>query len=653
VTRMNGMPRIAWERVLRSADHLLQVAGRRIYLTALGGAQGAGTDAPGAERDGAGSPTSQTGAGVSKSAASLARRLVEASVRRVRERYPLDAAHDTERYHAWLRANGQEVRLPPESAALLEGSGAIVAPVKSPGSRPMFSVVVPVYRPPLWALSACLDSVLSQTLNDFELRVCDDAGGDPHVTDLLESYRSDPRVFVMSAPVNGGISGATNLALEGACGEYVAFLDHDDLLSPRALAEMARALTANELADVAYSDSDKVGPDGTRYSPSFKPGWSPEYLLSNMYLGHLLVIRRSLVEQVGGLRSTYDGSQDYDLALRCTELARGVVHVPEVLYHWRVSSVSAAANPLAKPWAYEAGRRALEDALARRARPALVSMPARMPGRYSIRPRAVETPVTLGLIATGRPVRDVLLRSSLKALENAAGVPCELVLALPAGPDRGFDADGARVVSSDSTSWGAAANLIMRAAHTDRVALVDPTCVPLERGWMTSLAEQIDRPGVGAAGGRLLEGRKVRHAGVVLGLEGLAGNVLRGLPSSRPGYLSLASALRDVTAVSGECIITTRQLVEEVGGFDEELPLGLCDVAYCLELGRRGLRVVFDPAAELRVLRPGARTPVSPTGHRAFAERFAQELAEGDPFYSIHLELEAPFCRLRLGDSAT
>ncbi len=653
MTRMNGMPRIALERVLRSADHVLHVAGHRIYLTALGGAKGAGTDAPGSERDEAGSPASQSDVGVSKSAARLARRLVEASVRRVRERYPLDAAHDTERYHAWLRSNGEEVRLRPGCAPLPGGSGATVAPVELSGSTPMFSVVVPVYRPPLWALRACVDSVLSQTLNDFELRVCDDAGGDPRVTELLESYAGDPRVVVMCAAANGGISAATNLALEGARGDYVAFLDHDDVLSPKALEEMARALTANELADVAYSDSDKVGPDGTRYSPSFKPEWSPEYLLSNMYLGHLLVIRRSLVEQVGGLRSTYDGSQDYDLALRCTELARGVVHVPQVLYHWRVSSVSAAANPLAKPWAYEAGRQALEDALSRRSRPAHVSMPARMPGRYSIRPRPVGTPVTLGLIATGRLVSDVLLRSSMKALENAAGVPCELVVALRAGRDSGFEAGGARVVTPGSTSWGAAANLIMQAARTDRVALVDPTCVPLERGWMTSLVEQVDRPGVGAAGARLLEGRKVRHAGLVLGLEGLAGNVLRGLPSSRPGYLSLASALRDVTAVSGECMMTTRRLVEEVGGFDEELPLGLCEVAYCLELARRGLRVVFDPAAELRVLRPAARAPVDPAARRAFAERFATELAEGDPFYSSHLELEAPFCRIRLGDAAT
>jgi GT2 family glycosyltransferase len=641
--RVNARVRIGWERVVKATDHLLHVAGRRVYLTALGGDQGVGTDAPGAESElPAGTTT------VRSHTFRVARVLLEASVQRVRGRYPLDAAHDTERYHAWLRANGEPVRLGPERSSAPAPTNPTLVTATVPARAPLFSVVVPVYRPPLWALRACLDSVLSQTLDDFELCVCDDGSGDAGVADLLRSYR-DPRVLVIFAPANGGISAATNLALEGARGEHVAFVDHDDLLAPHALEKMAAALSANESADVAYSDSDKVGPDGTRYSPSFKPGWSPEYLLSNMYLGHLLVIRRSLVEHLGGLRSAFDGSQDYDLALRCTELARAVVHVPEVLYHWRVSSVSTAANPLAKPWAYEAGRRAVADALSRRSETAEVLMPARMPGRYTIRPRASGRVITLGVVANSGSFTERQLRSSLEAVRSAAGAPCELVVVLGRGAGGSVGARDVQVVESDAVSWGAAANLVVEAARSETVALVGPNCVPLQRGWLASLVGQLERPGVGAAGGRLLEGRSVRHAGLVLGLEGPAGNVLRGLPSSRPGYLSYAAALRNVSAVSGECLATTRQLVEECGGFDEDLPLGLCEVAFCLELARRGHRVVFDPAAELRVLSPQARTAIDPVALAAFRERFASELQAGDRFYSSHLELDSPFCRIRVG----
>ena len=391
-----------------------------------------------------------------------------------RRRYPPDAGQDQIRYERWLIARGEQVRLP--SRAIDEM--ALPGPRRESDDEPLFSVVVPVFRPPLWGLERCITSVLSQSFDDFEVRLCDDCGGDGEVLELLRRCEAlDSRVQVIVSDHNEGIANTTNRALAASTGRYVIFLDHDDELADGALGVIAAVIRARPEADVLYSDSDKISADGNRFAPAFKPAWSPDLLCSGMYIGHVLVVRRSLVEKVGGLRSIYDGSQDHNLALRVTEIAGSVVHIPRILYHWRSGPGSAAANPFAKPWAREAGRSAVAEALQRRGEPATVEHDPRAIGRYHCsRVLVPGTVVTIALVradlslplAGGRVVRDLVV--SERELVATAGMPVDLVGPAPEGGDW-------------ELSWTSRASAALRAARTDLVVLLDPRLLPLSRQW--------------------------------------------------------------------------------------------------------------------------------------------------------------------------
>jgi glycosyltransferase involved in cell wall biosynthesis len=233
-------------------------------------------------------------------------------------------------------------------------------------SRPLFSVVTPVYEPPLDVLREMIDSVIGQSFPDWELVLVDDVSPSRQVRTILrEAAARDSRITVVERAVNGRIVAASNDAVAAATGEFLVFMDHDDLLTPNALEAMAEAITAHPEADYLYSDEDKIDAQGEHYDVFRKPEWSPERLRGQMYVGHLSVMRAALVREVGAFRQGFDGSQDHDLALRVTERARMVVHVPEILYHWRVVPGSAAGDPNAKPYAWEAGRKAVHEHLAR------------------------------------------------------------------------------------------------------------------------------------------------------------------------------------------------------------------------------------------------------------------------------------------------
>ena len=250
--------------------------------------------------------------------------------------------------------------------------------------RPRISVILPVYNPSREHLCAALDSVLGQVYSEWELCIADDASTEPFVREVLEDYRQrDCRVRVVFRKENGHISHSSNSALSLASGEFVALLDHDDVLAPHALFEMVRVLNEEPDLDLLYSNEDKLTERGKRVQPTFKASWSPEYFLSFMYIGHLKVFRKSLVESVGGFRPGFEGSQDYDLALRVTEQTDKVRHVPKILYHWRMHEDSVAGNIHAKPYAFRVAKKALQEALRRRgiARPQVLGTAQRLPPR--------------------------------------------------------------------------------------------------------------------------------------------------------------------------------------------------------------------------------------------------------------------------------
>jgi len=571
--------------------------------------------------------------------------------------YPLNASEDRRAYHRWLTAK----RLP-----LLVG-GAGDTPVRRARTRPparrrepLISLLVPVWRTPLWVLERSVGSVLAQGFADWELCLCDDASGDAELTAYLRSLqRVDRRIHTTALAENGGISAATNGALALARGRYVAFLDHDDELALDALEEVAEVLTAQQDVDVAYSDEDKIDASGERFDPLFKPDWSPDLLLSFQYIGHLTVVRRQLVVELGGLRSDYDGSQDYDLALRATERAGKIVHIPKVLYHWRTlpgSAASDASGTVAKPWAYEAGLRAIEDALARRGEAAEVTQEPRFAGRYHVR----RLPSSEPLVSIVIPFRDEpgLLATCCTSLRADPGYErVELVLVdngseLPetaALLDRLAAEPGVTVLASPGPfNWAALNNEAAREASGEILLFANNDIEARSSRWLHAMLGHALRPEVGAVGARLTYADgAIQHAGVVVGLGGIAGHVLRGLPGDHPGYNSMAIQTRNCSVVTGACMMTRRDVFDSVGGFDEDLPVAFNDVDYCLALREKGYLVVYTPLAELVHHESRSRGHTDDLAEsRRILERWGHVIVAGDPYLNTNLSHWRYWCPL-------
>ena len=570
--------------------------------------------------------------------------------------YPLNASEDRRAYHRWLAAK----RLP-----LVVGSASDTpvrrARTRPPGGRrePLLSLLVPVWRTPLWVLERSVGSVLAQGFGDWELCLCDDASGDPELTAYLRSLqRVDRRIHTTALGENGGISAATNGALALARGRYVAFLDHDDELALDALETVAEVL-ASEDADVVYSDEDKIDASGERFDPLFKPDWSPDLLLSFQYIGHLTVVRRQLVVDLGGLRSDYDGSQDYDLALRATERAGKIVHIPKVLYHWRTlpgSAASDASGTVAKPWAYEAGLRAIEDALARRGEAAEVTQEPRFAGRYHVR----RLPSSEPLVSVVIPFRDEpgLLATCCSSLRDDPGYDrVELVLVdngseLPetaALLERLAAEPGVTVLTSPGPfNWAALNNEAAREASGEVLLFANNDIEARSPRWLHAMLGHALRPEVGAVGARLIyPDGAIQHAGVVVGLGGIAGHVLRGLPGDHPGYNSMAIQTRNCSVVTGACMMTRREVFDSVGGFDEDLPVAFNDVDYCLALREKGFLVVYTPLAELVHHESRSRGHTDDLAEsRRILERWGHVIVAGDPYLNTNLSHWRYWCPL-------
>jgi GT2 family glycosyltransferase len=564
--------------------------------------------------------------------------------------YPLNASEDRVAYHEWLAARRRPSRL------ALEGP---VVPATSPPSRlstPVVSVIVPVHRTPLWALERCVASVLAQDMAAWQLCICDDGSNDPALSERLASYAAlDPRVEVTALDVPRGISAATNEALRLARGELVAFLDHDDELAPHALRLFAEALQAEPEADVLYCDEDKLDALGERFDPFFKPAWSPDLLLSYAYLAHLMAVRRQLVEELGGLRSAFDGSQDWDLALRATERARRVVHIPDVLYHWRSLPGSTSAGSGAKPWAFEAGRRVLEDALSRRGGGEVIQS-ARFPGRYHLR-RALgshplvsivipfrDEPALLATCATSLRLAPGYDRFELVLVDNGSELPetAELLDRLSSEPN-------VRIIEDPGPfNWAAINNAASKKASGELLLFANNDIEARVSNWLSPMVAHALRPEVGAVGARLLyPDGTIQHAGVVIGLGGIAGHVLRGLPAEMPGYASMAIQTRNCSVVTGACMMVRRDVFESVGGFDEELAVAFNDVDFCLRLREKGYLVVYEPLAELvhHESRSRGHTDDLAEGKR-IVERWSAVIAAGDPYLNPNLSHWRYWCPL-------
>ncbi len=560
------------------------------------------------------------------------------------EPVPLTAAQDHERYRDWLAERQAE-------------SG----PPGPPGSHPVpggpkITVVVPVYKPRPWFLKSCIESVLSQTYPGWELCICDDGSNDAHVSALLAAAeRRDPRIRVATLESNSGISSATNTAIALGTGAFVAFLDHDDELAPEALARVAEAIVDRPDADVVYSDEDKLDELSDRCQPTFKPDWSPDWLMSTAYICHLFVVRRSLVDEIGGLRPDFDGSQDYDLMLRSTERARSVVHIPEVLYHWRMVAGSAAEDSRAKPWAHEASRRAVAAALQRRGEPGRVDDGPYV-GIYNVRRVVRGNPLVSALV----PFRNEasLLRSCVESIRSLAGYDnVEIVLADNDSDDPETGAlleqlredPAVKTIRSPGTfNWSKINNEAVAASRGDFLLFLNNDVEGKSQDWLLAMLEHAQRPEVGAVGARLLyPDGSVQHAGVVVGMYGKTGHVAQGVPGYDPGYMGMTKLTRNLSAVTGACMMTRRDVFERLGGFDEQMAAGYGDIDYCLKVRGAGYLVVYTPVAELLHAESYSRGAFEDDDEfEPFSRRWGRRVEDVDPYFNPNLSRHSPYCEL-------
>ena len=522
------------------------------------------------------------------------------------------------------------------------------------GVGPFVSILMPVYNTPPDILDAAIQSVLAQSWPNWELCICDDASTLAETRAVLESYRgSDWRIKIRRSETNLHIAGATNAAAELATGEFIAFLDHDDLLAPKALEEIIARVQGDPTIDLIYTDEDKLEPDGSLSEPYLKPDWSPEHLLSVMYVLHFLVVRKSLFLALGGLREAYSGAQDYDLALRASSRARKIVHISQVLYHWRKIPGSAAAVVDAKPEALRNARRAVEDHVKAIDADATVES-GLLPGTHRVRwPIKSSEPVTL-LILTAPGRRDVLGRGRILLVENfidsilakSTYRNFEIVVVasspLPESAKRKIASANGRIVDyryDGPFNFSAKMNFALEQVRTEDVILLNDDLEVISSDWIEALLEQSQRDEIGAVGARLLfaDGR-LQHAGILLGVNGSASHAFYGLARREVGCHGMTHIIRNYSAVTGAVLATRMSVLRRVGLLDTGMRIDFNDIDLCLKIRSAGYRIVYTPFAELYHFEGQslARTVQDKRDTAAFLERWKDEI-ESDPYYNPRL----------------
>jgi O-antigen biosynthesis protein len=491
---------------------------------------------------------------------------------------------------------------------------------------PRFSVITPVYDPPADVLRAAIRSVTEQTFPDWELCLVDDGSPSPHVaTVLAEAAASDPRIKVTTRADNGGIVAASNDALAMARGEFVVLLDHDDELAPTALRLVDDALQADPLADYVYTDEDKIDVRGRLSGPFYKPDWSPERFRTQMYTCHLSVLRRSIVDDVGGFNADFEGSQDWDLVLRVTERARSVIHVAQVLYHWRLLATStAAAGEAAKPYAYDASTRAIQSHCDRIAFPATVSRDEEDSGVYHLTPALTDHPPISIVIPTRGSPREVrsetinLVVHCVRSIVETSTYPdYEIVIVADTdtppgvlGELRAVARDRLRVVSYHHPfNFSDKINMGVLASAGEHVLMLNDDMEVVTSEWLERMVMYSGFPGIGAVGAKLLFGDgRLQHVGVMM-RAGSPGHLFRGFGGDHGGYANVVRVANNYSAVTGACLMTPREVFDDVGGLSLQFPLSFNDVDYCLKVRAVGQRVVYDPDTVLFHFESSSRSP--------------------------------------------
>ncbi|MBA3651228.1 MAG: glycosyltransferase family 2 protein [Chthoniobacterales bacterium] len=511
--------------------------------------------------------------------------------------------------------------------------------------RPLLSIITPVFNTPAAWLAEAVESVTRQAYENWELILVDDGSALAETVELLATVEErDPRIVVVRRESTGGISEASNAGLARARGEWIGLLDHDDVLEPDALFEVVSYLQSHPETDLVFSDEDKITEEGLA-APQFKPDWSPDFLLSYNYLCHFTTVRREIVEKAGRFRPEFDGAQDYDLFLRVSELTTRIHHLPRILYHWRRSETSTSDNIRRKPQALEAGRRAVESHLQRRGEHGHVTVDWQTHA-YWVKRELRETRRISIIIAT-RDRIDLLSRCIASITSKTSYPNYEIIVV-----DNESKSDEAKEYFSNFEhrllhfhgpfNFSALNNLAVEQTNAPWLLFLNNDVEVIESEWLTVMAEHVQRKEVGAVGARLLyPNDTVQHAGVVLGVGGIAEHAFRHFPADAPGVSRQLQVTRNYSSVTGACLLTRREVFEEVGGFDEErLPVTFNDVDLCLKMRRAGYLIVYTPFAKLYHHESASRRrSVEALETEVMRERWPEYL-ERDPYYNPNLSRE-------------
>ena len=521
--------------------------------------------------------------------------------------------------------------------------------------EPMISILVPVYNTPEEFLKQMIQSVRKQTYGNWELCIANANPANETVAEILRiSSTKDERIKVKDVPENEGIAQNTNAVLAIATGDYIGLLDHDDLLTPDALYEVVKAINENDRPQVLYSDEDKVTMDlSEHFQPHMKPDYNKDLLRSNNYITHFFVAERMLVEEVGGEDGEYNGAQDYDLILKCTERAKGIAHIPRILYHWRVHKASTADNPASKMYAFDAGKRAIEDHLKRCGEIGKVSHEKDL-GFYRVKYQVQGSPLISIIIPNKDQVES--LDKCLESIEKSSYKNYEIIIVENNSTEdetfayyKKIESDKIRIVYwSDEFNYSAINNFGVKHARGDYLLLLNNDVEVIATDWLEELTANCQRKDVGIVGARLYyPDDTIQHAGIVIGIGGVAGALFVGMPRMFTGYLHKAAIQQDLSAVTAACMMVKRSVYEELGGLEEELKVAFNDVDFCLRAREKGYLVVYDPNVELYHFESKSRgTEDSKEKIRRFQNEieymrshWLELLKKGDPMYNPNLTL--------------
>jgi glycosyltransferase involved in cell wall biosynthesis len=540
-----------------------------------------------------------------------------------------------------------------------EGRRTIRDRIKELPYQPLISVVMPTYNTKREWLEQAIQSVQRQLYTNWELCIADDASSAAHVRALLQRYAADDdRIKLVFRHDHGHISAATNSALALGSGEFLTFLDHDDVLAEHALFWVVEALARRPDAQLVYSDEDKIDTEGTRADPYFKCDWNEDLFYSHNMICHLAVYRSDLVRAAGGLRLGFEGAQDYDLALRCIERidAKQILHIPRILYHWRMHAGSTASGGVDKPYALGAGEKALNEHLQRRGSGAVAQRLTDL-RMYRVRYQLPKSPPLVSLVIPTRNGSRLLRTCVGSILTRTAYSNYEIVIVDNGSDDpktldylESLQGDSRISVIRDSRpfNYSQLVNSAVSRVSGDLVGLVNNDIEVISPEWLTEMVSHAVRPEVGAVGARLLfPNDTLQHGGVILGIRGIAGHAHKLLPRYSYGYFNRAVLIHAVSAVTGACLVIKKEAYFKVGGLNEVLKTAYNDIDFCLKLREAGYRNIYTPHAEL-YHHESATRGYDDTPEKQFAFALEGEYMKkrwghvllNDPSYNPNLTLE-------------